>query len=84
MPVMKQDIISFNNVPSSLVCSIPKYSVLIIGADRNVQRHRQNEQILLTQLVKQKWGISDFSLENQLALLNPKFQKKEENVLANT
>ena len=51
------DLITFYNELSSLVCSIPKHNVFIIGGDMNAPKYKS--QIQLTQLVKQKWGTSN-------------------------
>ena len=54
------ELIAFHNELSSLVRSIPKHNVLIIGGAMNVQTDKKRkQQIQLTQLVKQKWGTSN-------------------------
>ena len=51
--------IAFNNELSSLVHSILKHNVLVIGGDMNAQIGKNKLQIQLTQLIKHKWGISN-------------------------
>ena len=72
------DLIVFYNELSSLVHSIPKHNILIIGRDMNVQIGKN---------VKYKFSLhnssnrngelhTDFMLENRLTCLNTKFQKR--------
>ena len=42
------DLIAFYNKLSSLVCSIPKHKVLVIGGDMNAQIGKCKPQIQLT------------------------------------
>ena len=58
----EKDLDTFYNELSFLVRSIAKHNVLIIRGDINAQIGKKGKlQIQLTQLVKQKWGIPDFS-----------------------
>ena len=49
-------LITFYNELSSLVRSIPKHQVLIIGGDINLLIDKKTKEIQPTQLVKKKWG----------------------------
>ena len=51
---VETDLITFFNELSSLVRCILKHNVLIIGGEKNARIGKQ--QILLRQLVKEKWG----------------------------
>ena len=48
------DLIIFYHELPCLVCSIPKHYIVIIDGDLNAQKGKDERQILLTQLVKQK------------------------------
>ena len=51
-------IIIFYKELSSLVQHISKHNNLIIGGDMNHQIGTDEKDILVTQIAKQKWGIS--------------------------
>ena len=55
------ELITFYDELSSLVRSIPKHNVLVIGVDMNAPKHKPQKNInqKLSQLVKQKWTTSD-------------------------
>ena len=54
------ELIAFYNELSSLVRSIPKHNVLVIGGDMNAQiREKRKPQIQPTQLIKQEWTTSN-------------------------
>ena len=54
------ELIAFYDGLSSLVRSIPKHNVLVIGGDMNAQIGKKRKpQIQLTQLVRQKWTTSN-------------------------
>ena len=54
------DLIAFYDELSSLVRSIPKHSVLVIGGDMNAQIGKKRKpQIQPTQDVKEKWKTSN-------------------------
>ena len=73
------DLITFYNELSSLVCSIPKNNVLIIGGDRNGQIGKnENNKFSLHNLSNRNGEhLRDFSFENKLTCLNTKFQKRK-------
>ena len=73
------DLIVFYNELCSLVCSIPKYNVLIIGGDMNAQIGKYvNHKFSLHNLSnRNEEPLTDFTLENRLTCLNTKFQKRE-------
>ena len=53
------ELIAFYDELYSLVHSIPKNNILIIGRDMNAQIGKNGKQIQPTQLVKQKWTTSN-------------------------
>ena len=54
------ELIAFYDELSTLVRSIPKHNVLIIGRDTNAQIGKNgNHKIQPTQLIKQKWTTSN-------------------------
>ena len=55
-PTNASDIFTFYNKLSSLVRHILKHSVLIIGGDMNAQIGKDKNNIVFTQLIKQKMG----------------------------
>ena len=62
----------------SLVCSIPKHSILIIGEDMNAQIDKNVINKFSVHNLSNKWKhLMDFTLENGLICLNTKFQNKE-------
>ena len=80
------DLITFNNEPSSLVRSISKHNVLIIGWDMNARigKNENNKFSLHNSSNKNGEHLTDFSLENGLTYLNIKFQKKKRKLCAYT
>ena len=76
------DLITFYNELSSLVLSIPKRKVLVIGGDKNAQIGKNvNHKFSLHNLSNRNWEhLADFTLENILTCLNKiKFRKGREN-----
>ena len=73
------DLIAFYNELSSLVRSIPKHNVLLIGGDMNAQIGKNvNHKFSLHNTSNRKGQhITDFTQENRLTCLNTKFQKRE-------
>ena len=69
------DIITFNNELSSLVRSIPKHNVLIMGVDMNVQigKDETNKFYFRNSSNRYREYLTDFLLENRLTCLNNKF-----------
>ena len=75
----KTDLIAFFNELSSLVHSIPKHNILVIGGDMNAQiGENVNYKFSLHNSSSRNWEhLTDFMLENRLTYLNTKFQKRE-------
>ena len=73
------DLIAFKNELSSLVHSISKHNVLVIGGDINAQNGKNvNHKFSLQNSAnRNRENLTDFILENRLTCLNTKFQKKE-------
>ena len=73
------DLIAFYNELSSLVRSILKHNVLVIGGDMNTQIGKNiNHKFSLHNLsIRNGEHLTDFSLENRLTCFNKKFQKSE-------
>ena len=73
------EVIAFYDEFSSLIRSIPKHNILVIGGDINAQigknvnkkfsRHNSSN--------RKRQHLTDFTLENRLTCLNKNFQKKE-------
>ena len=74
MLVKKTNPIAYYIELSSLVRSVPKHNVLVIGGDMNAQIGKNvNNKFSLHNLSNR-----NFTLENRLTSLNTKFQKKKE------
>ena len=75
------DIIAFYNELSFLVRSIPKHNVHVIGGHINAQIGKSVNRKFSLHNSSNRNGehLKDFTLENRLACLNIKFQKKREN-----
>ena len=73
------DLITFYNEPSSLLHSIQKHNILIIGGDTNAQIGKNvNHKFSLHNLSNRNGEhLIDFTLENRLTCLNTKFQKRK-------
>ena len=72
------DLIPFYNELSSLVCSISKHNVLIIGGNMNAQIDKdENKNCLHNLSNRNEEHLTEFSLENRLTCLNTKFQRKD-------
>ena len=73
------DLITFYNEPSSLVRSIPKHNVLIIGEDMTAQmcKNANNKLGLHNSSNGKGEHLTDFTLENRLTCLDTKFQKRK-------
>ena len=73
------DHIRFYNEKSSLVRSIPKNNVLIIGGDMNAQivKNINNKFSLHNSSNRNGQHLTDFSFENRLKCLKTKFQKRK-------
>ena len=73
------DLIAFYKELSSLVHSIPKHNVLIIGADMNAQigKNVSHKFSLHNSSIRNWEHLIDFTLENRLICLITKFQKRK-------
>ena len=75
----KTDLITFYDELSSLVHSIPKHNILIIGGDMNAQigKNVNHKFSLHNPSNRNGQHLTDFMLENRLTCLNTNFQKRE-------
>ena len=73
------DLDTFYNELFSLVHSVPKHNVLIIGVDMNTNIGKNINNKFSLQYMSNRDGehLTDFILENRLTCLNTKFQKKK-------
>ena len=73
------DFITFYNELSSLVRSIPKHNVLVIGGDMNAQigKNVNHKFSLHNSSNRNGEHLTDFTLGNWLTCLNIKFQKRQ-------
>ena len=73
------ELIPFYDELSSLVRSIPKPSMLVIGGDMNVQigKNGNNKYSLHNTSNRNGQHLTDFMIENRLACLNTNYQKRE-------
>ena len=73
------DLITFNNKLSSLVCSIAKHNVLVIGGDMDapIGENVNNKFSLHKSSNRNGDHLTDFTLENRLICLNTKIQKSK-------
>ena len=64
---------------SSLVRSIPKHNLLVIGGDMNAQirKNRNNKYRLHNTSNRNGQHLTDFMIENRLTYLNTNYQKRE-------
>ena len=79
MPSDEMDLITFYNKLSTLVHSISKHNVLIIGGDMNAQITKDENNKFCLHNLSNKNGeyLTYFSLKNRLTCLNTKFLKRE-------
>ena len=70
---------TFYDELSSLVRSIPKHNLLIIGGDMNAQigKNRHNKYSLHNTSTRNGQHQTDFMIENRLTCLNTNYQKRE-------
>ena len=75
----ENEIVTFYEDLSSLVRSIPKHNLLVIGGDRNAQigKNRNNKYSLHNASNRNGQHLIDFMIENRLTCLNTNFQKRE-------
>ena len=73
------DLITFYNELSSLVLTILKHKVLVIGGDMNAQigKNVNHKFSLHNSLNRNGEHLTDFMIENRFTCLNTKFQKRE-------
>ena len=73
------EIVTFYEDLSSLVRSIPKHNLLVIGGDINTQigKNRNNKYSLHNASNRNGQHLIDFMIENRLTCLNTNFQKRE-------
>ena len=70
---------TFYDELSSLVRSVPKHNLLIIGRDMNAQigKNRHNKYSLHNTSNRNGQHLTDFMIENRLTCLNTNYQKRE-------
>ena len=73
------ELVSFYDELSSLVRSIPKHNMLVIGGDMNAQigKNGNNKYSLHNTSNRNGQHLRDFMIENRLACLNTNYQKRE-------
>ena len=73
------ELVAFYDELSSLVRSIPKHNVLVIGGDMNAQigKNRKNKYSLHKTSNTNGQHLTDFMMENRLTCLNTNYQKRE-------
>ena len=73
------EVVTFYNELSSLVRSIPKHNVLVIGGDMNAQigKNRNHKYSLHNTSNRNGQHLTDFRIENRLTYLNTNYQKRE-------
>ena len=75
------ELVTFYDELSSLVRSILKHNVLVIGGDRNAQigKNRNNKYSLHNTSNRNGQHLTDFMIENRLTYLNTNYQKRRGN-----
>ena len=73
------ELVTFYDELSSLVSSIPKHNMLVIGGDMNAQigKNGNNKYSLHNTSNRNGQHLTDFMIENRLACLNTNYQKRE-------
>ena len=73
------ELVTFYDELSSLVRSIPKHNMLVIGGDMNAQigKNWNNKYSLHNTSNRNGQHLTDFMIENRLACLNANYQKRE-------
>ena len=73
------ELVTFYEELSSLVRSITKHNLLVIGGDMNAQirKNRNNKYSLHNTSNRNGQHLTDFMIENRLTYLNTNFQKRE-------
>ena len=80
------ELVTFYNELSSLVRSIPKHNMLVIGGDMNAQigKNGNNKYSLHNTSNRNGQHLTDFMIENRLTCLNTNYQKREDKLWTNT
>ena len=75
------ELVAFYDELSSLVHSIPKHNLLVIGRDLNAQigKNGNNKFSLHNTSNRNGQHLTDFMIENRLTCLNTNYQKRREN-----
>ena len=70
---------AFYDKQSSLICSIAKHNVLVIGGDMNAQngKNGNNRHSFHNTSNRNGQHLTDFMMENRLTCLNSNYQKRE-------
>ena len=73
------ELVAFYDELSSLVHSIPKHNMLVIGGDMNAQigKNGNNKYSLHNTSNRNGQHLTDFMIENRLTCLNTNYQKRE-------
>ena len=73
------ELVAFYDELSSLVRSIPKHNVLVIGGDMNAQigKNGNNRYSLHNTSNRNGQHLTEFMMENRLTCLNTNYQKRE-------
>ena len=73
------ELVAFYDELSSLVHSIPKHNMLVIGGDMNAQigKNGNNKYSLHNMSNRNGQHLTDFMIKNRLTCLNTNYQKKE-------
>ena len=73
------EMVTFYEELSSLVRSIPKHSLLVIGGDMNAQirKNRNNKYSLHNTSNRNEQHLTDFMIGKRLTCLNTNYQKRE-------
>ena len=80
------ELVTFYDKLSSLVRSIPKHNVLVIGGDMNAQirKNGNNRYSLHNTSNRNGQHLTEFMMENRLTCLNTNYQKREGKLWTNT
>ena len=80
------ELIALHDELSSLVRSIPKHNVLVIGGDMNAQTGKKGNHKFSQHNSSNRNGqhLTDFMIENRLTSLNTNFQRREGKLWAYT
>ena len=75
------ELIAFYDQLSTIVHSIPKHNVLVIGGDMNVHIGKNGKHKYSQRNSSNRNGqhLTDFTMEKRLTCLNANFQKRREN-----